>query len=63
MSRLEERQSVPIRPREVPAARSRADRAELSETAIRATEEGRTDHVAGRTFTLAEIKRKLGIDS
>ena len=65
MSRLDEGQSVPIRPREVPAARSRADRAEeeLSEAAIRAIEEGRADHAAGRTFTLAEIKRKLGIDS
>jgi hypothetical protein len=35
----------------------------LSEEAIRAIEEGRGDHAAGRTFTMAEIKRDLGIDS
>lgn len=35
----------------------------LSDEAIRAIEEGRTDHAAGRTLTLAEIKRELGIES
>jgi len=35
---------------------------ELSEGAIRALEEGRADHAAGRTFTMAEIKRELGIE-
>ena len=29
--------------------------------AIRAIEEGRADHVADRTFTMAEIRRELGI--
>ena len=45
--------------------RQRAGRAEeeLSEEAIRAIEEGRADHAAGRTFTMAEIKRESGIDS
>ena len=35
----------------------------MSEEAIRALEEGRADHAAGRTFTMAEIKRELGIES
>ncbi|MCY4029305.1 MAG: hypothetical protein OXH75_23675 [Acidobacteria bacterium] len=53
------------RPRRVPPARPPAGQAEeeLSEEAIRALEEGRADHAAGRTFTVAEIKRELGIDS
>ena len=34
----------------------------LSEEATRALEEGRADHAAGRTFTMAEIKRDLGIE-
>lgn len=53
------------RPRGVPPARPQAGRAEdeLSEEAIRALEEGRADHAAGRTFTMAEIKRELGIQS
>lgn len=76
MSRLEERRSTPTRPREVPPAgpgapgpvppaRPRAGQVEeeLSDEAIRAMEEGRADHAAGRTFTLAEIKREFGIDS
>ena len=65
MSRLEDRRSVPTRPREVPPARPRIGRAEeeLSDEAIRAIEEGHADHAAGRTFTLAEIKREFGIDS
>ena len=36
---------------------------ELSDAAVRAIEEGRADHAAGRTLTLAEIKRELGIES
>ena len=56
------------RPRGVPRARPQASLAsqteeELSEEAIRALEEGRADHAAGRTFTMAEIKRELGIES
>ena len=35
----------------------------MSEQAIRAIEEGRADHAAGRTFTLAEIETELGIAS
>jgi len=35
----------------------------LSEEAIHALEEGRADHAAGRTFTMAEIKRELGIEA
>jgi len=35
----------------------------LTEEEIRAIEEGREDHRAGRIFTLAEIKREFGIDS
>lgn len=65
MSRLEEGRSAPTRPREVSPARPQAGRAEeeLSEAAIRAIEEGRADHAAGRTFTLDEIKREFGIGS
>ena len=66
MSRVEGAQPAPTRQRELPPARPQAGRAaegELSEEAIRAIEEGRADHDAGRTFTIAEIKRELGIDS
>lgn len=35
----------------------------VDEAAIRAIDEGRADHAAGRTFALAEIKREFGIDS
>ncbi len=54
-----------IRPRRVAPERPRASQAEdeLSEEASRALEEGRADHAAGRTFTMAEIKRELGIES
>ena len=64
MPRLEGVRPAPTRPREVPPVRQRAGRAEeeLSEEAIRAIE-GRADHAAGRTFTMAEIKRESGIDS
>ena len=65
MPRLEGVRPAPTRPREVPPVRQRAGRAEeeLSEEAIRVIEEGRADHAAGRTFTMAEIKRESGIDS
>ena len=66
MSRVEGARPAPTRPRELPPARPPAGRAaeeELSEDAVRAIEEGRADHDAGRTFTMAEIKRELGIDS
>ena len=65
MPRLEETPSERSRPREVPQVRTAAAPAdeELSEDSIRAIEEGRVDHAAGRTFTIAEIKRGLGIDS
>ena len=68
MSKSEQVPSVGRRSREVPSARRRpiladdAD-AELTDDAIRAIEEGRADHAAGRTFTLEEIKRELGIES
>lgn len=53
------------RPRRVPPARSQASQVEdeLSAEAIRALEEGRADHSAGRAFTIAEIKREFGIES
>lgn len=57
--------SVQTRPREFPPSGRRASliEGELTEEEIRAIEEGRADHRAGRNFTLAEIKRELGIDS
>ena len=65
MPRLERIPSARTRPSELPPARRRASRTEeeLTEEAIRAIEEGRGDHRAGRVFTLAEIKREFGIDS
>lgn len=53
------------RPRGVPPARPQAGQieGELSQEAVHALEEGRADHAAGRTFTMAEIKRELGIES
>ena len=65
MPRPQEDPSAQARLRQVPPARSQASEAdeELSEEAIRAIDEGRADHAAGRTFTMAEIKRELGIDS
>ena len=65
MPRLKEAPYARTRPREVPPARPQAAPVdeELSENAMRAIEEGRTDHAAGRTFTMAEIKRELGIES
>lgn len=63
MPGLDGERSAQIRPREHPPARPRDGRVEdeLSEAAIRAMEEGRADHTAGRTFTMAEIRRELGI--
>ena len=63
MPRLEQ---VPSRnrPHKVsPASQIALDTEELSDYAIRAIAEGRADHAAGRTFTMAEIKRELGISS
>lgn len=53
------------RPEEAPPVRPQAAPVdeELSEKAIRAIEEGGADHAAGRTFTMAEVKRELGIES
>ena len=66
MPRPEEAESARARPRQgLGRARPQADLAgeELSEDAVRAIDEGRADHAAGRTFTLAEIERELGMDS
>ena len=66
MPKPEEAPSARSRPRQgLARARPQADLAgeELSEEAIRAIDEGRADHAAGRTFTMAEIKRELGMDS
>ena len=62
---IERARPARTRPRGVSPARPQAGQAEdeLSEEAIRALEEGRADHAAGRTFTMAEIKRELGIES
>ena len=53
--------------REVEAEREKRnppeDDRELSDIAIRAIEEGRADHAAGRTVTMAELKRELLINS
>lgn len=65
MPRLEVVRPARNRQREAPPARLQAGRTEeeLSEEAIRTLQEGRADHDAGRTFTLSEIKREMGIDS
>ena len=47
---------TPARPRSVPE-----DDKALREDAVRAIEEGRADHAAGRTFSLTEIKEELEI--
>ena len=54
--KIHRRSVTPARPRSVPE-----DDKALREDAIRAIEEGRADHAAGRTFTLTEIKEELGI--
>lgn len=65
MPKLEEAPPARRRRREVPPARPQAEPVdeELSEKAVRAIEEGRADHAAGRTFTMAEVKRELGVES
>ncbi len=65
MPKPEEAASMRIRPLQVQSAQSQAvpPDEELTEKAIRAIDEGRADHAAGRTFTMAEIKRELGIES
>ncbi len=65
MPRLEKTAPAQTRPREVEPERPRAVPVseELSKKALRAIEEGRADHAAGRTFTMAEIKRELGVES
>ncbi len=65
MPKLEGIPSARTRPRELPPVCQRTswDEEELTEEAIRALEEGLADHRAGRTFTLAEVKREFGIDS
>ena len=65
MPKLEEAPAARTGQREVsPTKRpTRPAGEELSDDAIRAIEEGRADHAAGRTFTLPAIKRELGIDS
>lgn len=65
MPKLEGIPSARTRPSGLPPARRRTswDEEELTEEEIRAIEEGLADHRAGRTFTLAEIKREFGIDS
>ena len=65
MPKLEGAPPGRTRPRELPPTRRRTIRTEeeLTEEAIRALEEGLADHKAGRTFTLAEIKREFGMDS
>ena len=65
MPKLEGMPPARTRPRELPAAGRRASliEEELTEEEIRAIEEGRADHRAGRHFTLAEIKREFGINS
>ncbi len=65
MPKPEEAASMRTRPLQVQSAQSQAvpPDEELTEKAIRAIDEGRADHAAGRTFTMAEIKRELGIES
>ena len=65
MPKLEEAPPTRTRLPEVPPARPQAEPLdeELSEKAVQAIEEGRADHAAGRTFTMAEVKRELGIES
>ena len=49
--RIHRHSATPARPRNVPE-----DDKVLREDAIRAIEEGRADHAAGRTFTLTESR-------
>ena len=65
MPRLREVPSASTRPRDASPAQSRVAPVDeiLSEDAMRAINEGRKDHAAGRTYSLAEIKRELGIET
>ena len=54
--RIHRRSVTPAHTRSVPE-----DDEALRGDAIRAIEEGRADHAAGRAFTLTEIKKDLGI--
>ena len=65
MPKLEGMPPTRTRPRELPPTGRQASpiEEELTEEEIRAIEEGRADHRAGRSFTLAEIKREFGINS
>ncbi len=65
MPKVERVPSTRTPPSELPPARRRTseDEEELTDEAIRAIEEGLADLRAGRTFTLAEIKREFGIDT
>ena len=65
MPKLKEAPPARTRQRGVQPARTQTEPVdeELSEKAERAIEEGRADHAAGRTFTMAEVKRELGIES
>ena len=65
MPRLGEAPSASTRPCDASPGELQAapDDQKLSETAMRAIEEGRKDHAAGRTYSLAEIRRELGIES
>ncbi len=55
-----------VRPSNVPPDRPEPfisdDDEGLSDDALHAIAEGRADHAAGRTFTMDEIKRELGIE-
>ena len=62
MPRTDQMSSARSRSRQgAPVVRSEpvATETELSQDAIRAIEEGRADHAAGRKFSMAEIKREL----
>ncbi len=65
MSKVEETASIQTRSSDVRTAQSHTvpPSEELTERAIRGIEEGRADHAAGRTFTMAEVKREFDIDS
>ena len=65
MPRLKESPSASTRTRDASPAQPQAAPVDgnLSENAMRAIEEGRKDHAAGRTYSLDEIKRELGIES
>ena len=64
MPRTAEIQPARPRPSVAPPERPRPNATDeaLSADAVRAIEEGRADHAAGRSFTLSEIKRELGIE-